>query len=78
MSHFVELLVWEPVAVINEGGEHHVESGGSFQLSCSLSHEGPNGIIGKERGQEASLMNMARPTVRFYKLNYSGDVKIIL
>jgi hypothetical protein len=41
VSHYVELLVWAPVAAISEGNEHHVEAGSNIQLHCSLRQERP-------------------------------------
>lgn len=39
VSHFVELLVWAPVAFVAEGGEHHVEAESNIQLHCQLRPE---------------------------------------
>ena len=36
VSHFVELLVWTPVASVVEGSEHHVEAESNIQLHCKL------------------------------------------
>lgn len=36
MSHFVELRVWAPVAVISEGSEYHIEAESNLKLHCSL------------------------------------------
>ena len=41
MSHFVELLVWAPVAVINEGSEYHIEADSNLKLHCSLRQQSP-------------------------------------
>lgn len=36
VSHFVELRVWAPVAVISEGSEYHIEAESNLKLHCSL------------------------------------------
>ena len=41
MSQYVELLVWSPLAVIGEGGEHHVEAESTIQLHCQLRPDVP-------------------------------------
>lgn len=41
VSHFVELLVWAPVAVINEGSEYHIEADSNLKLHCSLRQQSP-------------------------------------
>lgn len=47
MSHFVELLVWAPVAFVAEGGEYHVEAESNIQLHCHLRPEA-NSSAGNE------------------------------
>lgn len=42
VSHFIELLVWAPVASIAEGGEHHVDAESNIQLHCQLRPEASN------------------------------------
>ncbi|KAI9561026.1 hypothetical protein GHT06_011982 [Daphnia sinensis] len=42
VSHFIELLVWTPVASVVEGGEHHVEAESNIQLHCKLHPEAKN------------------------------------
>ncbi|XP_046650888.1 uncharacterized protein LOC124341979 isoform X1 [Daphnia pulicaria] len=42
VSHFVELLVWAPVASVVEGSEHHVEAESNIQLHCKLYPEANN------------------------------------
>uniref|UniRef100_A0A0P5VQM0 Uncharacterized protein n=2 Tax=Daphnia magna TaxID=35525 RepID=A0A0P5VQM0_9CRUS len=42
VSHFIELLVWAPVASVVEGGEHHVEAESNIQLHCKLHPEAKN------------------------------------
>lgn len=66
MSHFVELLVWAPVAVISEGSEYHIEADSNLKLHCSLRQQSPENGSNKTLPLSVKLSSdshMTLPTV---------------
>ncbi len=74
VSHFVELLVWAPVASVAEGGEHHVEAESNIQLHCQLrpeanlhnnSSSNDTNSAGRDQQQQTVFRHLTLPTVRY-------------
>ncbi len=67
VSHFVELLVWAPVASVVEGSEHHVEAESNIQLHCKLYPEANNFQINNSNEtnrEQTALHQLSLPAVR--------------
>lgn len=67
VSHFVELLVWAPVASVVEGSEHHVEAESNIQLHCKLYPEANNFHINNNNEtnrEQTTLHQLSLPAVR--------------
>ena len=86
VSHFVELLVWAPVASVVEGSEHHVEAESNIQLHCKLypeannvhhtnSNETNNNGSAREQ-QQTALHQLSLPTVQLNNSFHFTPVKI--
>ncbi|XP_057372406.1 uncharacterized protein LOC130693293 [Daphnia carinata] len=70
VSHFIELLVWTPVASVVEGSEHHVEAESNIQLHCKLHPESKNHSNGNDTDvntgveeQQTKFPQLTLPTV---------------
>lgn len=63
MSQYVELLVWSPVAIVAEGGEHHVEAESNIRLHCQLRPEAPLHDPAANSTKDQALHHVAMPTV---------------
>ncbi|XP_046461671.1 uncharacterized protein LOC124208024 isoform X2 [Daphnia pulex] len=66
VSHFVELLVWAPVASVVEGSEHHVEAESNIQLHCKLYPEANNFHINNSNEtnrEQTALHQLSLPAV---------------